>query len=66
MMEWILKNSHQVKDLLHYLDDVITVGPLVPPCAQYLNIAKQVCYTLGLPLHPLKCVWSSSVMVALN
>ena len=31
MMEWILKNSHQVKDLLHYLDDFITVGPLVPP-----------------------------------
>lgn len=40
--------------------------PNSPLCAQYLSIAKQVCLTLGLPLHPLKCVGPSSVMVVLG
>ena len=40
--------------------------PNSPLCAQYLSIAKQVCHTLGLPLHPLKCVGPSSVMVVLS
>ena len=67
MVEWILKHSHQVQDLMHYLDDFITAGPPNSPlCAQYLSIAKQVCHTLGLPLHPLKCVGPSSVMVVLG
>lgn len=31
MVEWILIHSHQVLDLLHYLDDFITVGPPIFP-----------------------------------
>ena len=27
LVEWILLNSHNVSDLLHYLDDFITAGP---------------------------------------
>ena len=27
LVEWILRNSYQVSDLLHYLDDFITAGP---------------------------------------
>lgn len=64
IVEWILKHSQQVLDLLLYLYDFISVGTLNSPlCAQYLSIAQQVCHTLGLPLHPLKCVGPSSVMV---
>ena len=67
IVEWILKHLHPVLDLLHYLDDFITVGsPNSPLRAQYLSIAQQVCHTLGLPLHPLKCVGPSSVMVVLS
>ena len=67
MVEWILTHSYQVPDILHYLDDFITVGPPNSPlCAQYLSIAKQVCLTLGLPLHHLKSVGPSSVMVGLG
>ena len=67
MVEWIIKNSHQVQDLLHYFDDFITVGPHNSPlCAQYLGIVKQVCDTLDLPIHPFKCVGPSSVMVVLS
>ena len=67
MVEWIIKNSHQIQDLLHYFDDLITVGPHNSPlCAQYLGIVKQACHTLGLPIHPFKCVGPSSVMVVLS
>ena len=67
MVKWIIKNSHQVRDLLHYFDDLITVGPHNSPlCAQYLGIVKQVCQTLGLPIHPFKCVRPSSLMVVLS
>ena len=27
MVDWILVNSYQIPDLLHYLDNFITVGP---------------------------------------
>ena len=67
MVKWIIKNSHQVRDLLHYFDDFITVGSHNSPlCAQYLGIVKQVCQTLGLPIHPFKCVGPSSVRVVLS
>ena len=56
MVEWILKNSHKVPDLLHYLDDFITAGTWDSPiCSHYLMTAKEACSRLGLPLHPLKC-----------
>ena len=67
MVEWMIKNSHQIQDLLHCFDDFITVGPHNSPlCAQYLGIVKQVCHSLGLPIHPFKCVEPSSLMVVLS
>ena len=40
MVEWILVNSYQIPDLLHYLDDFITAGPAQSPqCAQNLATA---------------------------
>ena len=61
-------HSNQIPDLLHYLDDFITVSPLPPPpessqCAHNLSTAIAVCKRLGLPLHPGKCLCSSTVLV---
>ena len=58
MVEWILKISHHMRDLLHYLDDFITAGlPNSPRCAHYLRTAREICNRLSLPLHTLKW-WS--------
>ena len=54
MVEWILLNTHNVSDLMHYLDDFITASSLA------------VCRSLGLPLHPDKCVGPSTRLVVLG
>ena len=67
MVEWILLNPHHVLDLLHYLDDFITAGPPnSDQCAQNLATFLAVCKSLGLPLHPDKCVGPSSRLVVLG
>ena len=67
MVEWILVNSYQIPDLLHYLDDFITAGPPQSlQCAHNLATAMQVCQRLGLPFHPAKCVGPSTVLVVLG
>ena len=44
MVQWILVNSYQIPDLLHYLDDFITAGPPRSlQCAQNLATAMKVC-----------------------
>ena len=67
LVEWILVNNYKVPDLLHYLDDFITVGPPdSPQCAQNLSTASLVCDRLGLPLHPGKCVGPTPVLAVLG
>lgn len=67
LVEWILVNSHNVSDLLHYLDDFITAGPPNSnQCAQNLTTALVVCERLGLPLHPGKCVGPSPLLTVLG
>ena len=67
MVEWILLNSHGVSDLMHYLDDFITAGPPgAQQCAFNLRTALSVCGSLGLPLHPGKCVGPATRMVVLG
>ena len=67
MAEWILVNSYQIPDLLHYLDDFITAGPPQSlQCAHNLATAMQVCQRVGLPFHPAKCVGPSTVLVVLG
>ena len=67
MVEWILVNSYQIPNLLHYLDDFITAGPPQSlQCAHNLATAMEVCQRLGLPLHPAKCVGPSTVLVVLG
>ena len=53
--EWLLKNNHRVKDLMHYLDDYFTVGPANSPvCANNVKTIIQVGSTVGIPLAPNK------------
>ena len=67
MVEWILINSYQIPDFLHYLHNFITaVPPQSLQCAHNLATAMQVCQRLGLPLHPAKCVHTSTVLVVLG
>ena len=61
MVEWILLHAHNVSALLHYLDDFITAGPLdTNQCAENLATSIAVCRSLGLPLHPDKCIGLST------
>ena len=67
MVEWILLNQHAVSDLLHYLDDFITAGPPhSPQCAYNLSTALAVCKSLGLPLHPNKCIGPATSLSVLG
>ena len=67
LVEWILVHSYQIPDLLHYLDDFITMGPPESSqCAHNLRTTLAVCKRLGLPLHPGKCVGPSTVLVVLG
>jgi len=67
MVEWILLNTHNVSNLLHYLDDFITAGPPdTNQCAENLSISMTVCSSLGLPLHLDKCIGPSTRLVVLG
>ena len=37
MVEWILVNNYKIPDLLHYLDDFITPGPLLSSICTHLE-----------------------------
>ena len=51
--EWLLKNNHRVKDLMHYLDNYFTVGPANSPvCANNVKTIIQVASNVGIPLAP--------------
>lgn len=67
MVEWILVNGHDISELMHYLDDFITAGPPSSDlCARNLHTSLSVCRSLGLPLHPNKCVGPSTRLVVLG
>ena len=66
-VEWILVHSYQIPDLLHYLDDFITVGPPESSqCAHNLSTTLAVCKRLGPPFHPSKWVEPSTALVVLG
>lgn len=65
LVEWIIRNKHNVPDLMHYLHDFITAGPADSlQCSQNLQTSLAVCCSLGLPLHPNKCISPSTCLVA--
>ena len=67
MVEWILLTFHNVSDLRHYSDNFITAGPPGSnECAQNLATSLAAGNSLGLPLHPDKCIGPSSFLVVLG
>ena len=67
MVEWIILNKYNVTDLMHYLDDFLMAGPAgSDQCAQNLQILLAVCRSLGLPLHPGKCIGPATRLVVLG
>ena len=67
LVEWIIRNRYGVADLMHYLDDFITAGPADSLlCSQNLQTSLAVCRSLGLPLHPNKCIGPSTRLVVLG
>jgi len=67
MVEWILVNKYNVVDLRHYLNDFNTAGPASSDqCANNLQMSTTVCRSLGLPLHPDKCIRPSTRLVVLG
>ena len=67
MVEWIILNRYNVADLMHYLDNFLTVGPAGSnQCAQNLQTSLVVCRSIGLPLHPGKCIGPHTRLVVLG
>ena len=69
LVEWILLPTHNVSELLHYMDNFITAGPLDSnQGAQNLATSIAVCHSLGLPLYYInnKCIGPSTRLVVLG
>ena len=67
VVEWIILNKYSVADLIHYLDDFLTPGSHASEqCARNLQTSLAVCRSLGLPLHPNKCIGPSTRLVVLG
>ena len=67
LVEWIIRNKYSVADLMHNLDDFITAGPADSlQCSHNLQTLQAVCDSLGLPLHPNKCIGPSTCLVVLG
>lgn len=53
--EWLLKNYYHIQDLMHYLDDYLTVGPAnSSACAHNVKTILHVASQVGIPLAPNK------------
>ena len=67
LVEGIIRNKYRVADLMHYLSDFITASPAnALQCSQNLQTLLAVCRSLGLPLHPNKCIGPSTHLVVLG
>ena len=65
LVEWIIQDKYIMADLMHYLDDFITAGPADSlQCSQHLQTLLAVCCSLGLPLHPNKCIGPPTRLVS--
>ena len=51
LLSWIIESKKGVSPILHYLDDFLTMGPpSSTTCQENLDIIKEVCMYLGVPL----------------
>ena len=51
--EWLLKTNYHIQDLMHYLDDYFTDGPVNSlVCAHNVHTITQVASQVGIPWLP--------------
>ena len=61
-LAWVLKQQG-VAPLLHYLDNLFTIGPPdANTCQKYMDTIKEVCEILGFPLAVKKVEGPSTVL----
>ena len=66
-LQWIVQHPHQVSDLLHYLDDFLTLGPPDSPiCQVNLNTLLAVSAPLGVPMSPANTVGPTTCLTFLG
>ena len=66
-VEWILHNNYDVRFILHYLDDFLTMAPANSrECYDNVTRARALFNRLGLPLHPDKCVGPTTCLTFLG
>ena len=67
LVEWIIRNKYRVADTMHFLDDFIMASPADSlQCSQNLQTSLAVGRSLGLPLHPNKCIGPSTRLIVLG
>ena len=67
LFHWCLVYNFDVGDLLHYLDDYLTLGPPESKiCALHMKAIDKVARVLGIPLAPEKCVIPSTCLTFLG
>ena len=53
LFQWSLIHNYLVPELLHYLDDYLTLGPPASPvCGLSLRAIQQAAVDIGIPLAP--------------
>ena len=69
-IEWSFKNNHSVNDVIHYLDDLFTVGKSgTRVCEQDMEKMVALCQQLGAPLKeekiegPTVCIKLDSISI---
>ena len=60
-LQWIVQHHHQVSDLLHYLDDFLTLGPPDSLICQVNPVTL-----LAVPMSPAKTVGSTTCLTSLG
>ena len=66
-VEWMLHNNYDVRFILHYLDDFLTMAPAgSPECYTNVAQARALFVRLGLPLHQDKCIGPTTCLTFLG
>ena len=67
LFQWSLINNYFVPELLHYLDDYLTLGPPASPvCGLSLRAIQQAAVDIGIPLAPDKIEGPSTCLTFLG
>ena len=61
-LEWIIQRRLPRVSVLHILDDFLFISPTYKECKSALDLFKQICADIGVPLAPEKTVGPSQII----